>query len=144
LPVCQIPTREPVERRDNPDVPESNAEIIRRGFEAASRGDIDAIAALLDKDVYWGAPGGGGCENRKQTLRWMSEGIARGVNVEVVDTRELPDGRVLVVLQRTGPPDGESEPPEPHAQLVSFRDGKVTEMLVYPTPDEALGAAGAV
>jgi hypothetical protein len=27
-------------------------------------------------------------------------------------------------------------------ELVTFRDGKVTEMVVYPTVDEALVAAG--
>ena len=122
---------------------ESNAEIVRRGFEDASRGDVDEVAALLDEDVYWGAPGGGGCQDRRQALRWMSAGISRGVNVEVVETRELPDGRVLVVLQRTTPFADERELPEPHAQIVSFRDGKISEMLVYPTAGEALATAGA-
>ncbi len=124
-------------------MPESNAESVRLGFEAAARGEVDAVAALLDEHVYWGAPGHeNGCQNRDQALRWMSEGISRGINVDVVETRELSDGRVLVVLQRNIPRDGESEPPAPHAQIVSFRDGKITEMLVYPTADEALGAAG--
>ena len=122
---------------------ESNAEIVRRGFEAAARGDVDTVAALLDENVYWGAPGHeGGCQNREQALRWMSEGIARGIHVDVVEARELTDGRVLLVLQRATPRDGESEPPDPHGQIVSFRDGKITEMVVYPTAEEALGAAG--
>ena len=120
---------------------ESNAEIVWRGFEAAARGDVDAVAALLDEQVYWGAPGGGGCRDRKQALRWMSEGIARGADVSVLEARDLPGGRVLVLLQRNVPHDGESEPPAPHGQIVSFQDGKITEMLVYPTAEEALGAA---
>ena len=32
---------------------ESNATLARAGFEAAQRGDLDAIAALLDPDVKW-------------------------------------------------------------------------------------------
>jgi ketosteroid isomerase-like protein len=120
----------------------SNAELVRSGFEAASRGDIAAVAALLDDNVYWGADGGGGCENRKQALRWMREGIARGVHVDLLETRELSDGRVLLLLQRTAPREGESERPDAHGQIVSFRDGKITQMLVYPTAEEALSAAG--
>jgi ketosteroid isomerase-like protein len=123
-------------------VSESNAEIVRRGFEAAARGDVDAVAALLDESVYWGAPDrASGCQNRRQALRWMSEGIARGVHVNVVEARDLDDGRVLLSLQRTIPHEGESELPEPHGQIVSFRNGKITEMLVYPTAEEARSAA---
>ena len=123
-------------------MPESNAETVRRGFEAAARGDVDAVAALLDENVYWGAPDReSGCQNRHQALRWMSEGLARGINVNVVEARELDDGRVLLSLQRTIPHDGEGELPEPHGQIVSLRDGKITEMLVYPTAAEARSAA---
>jgi ketosteroid isomerase-like protein len=120
----------------------SNLELVRSGFEAASRGDIDAIAGLLDDDVYWGADGGGGCENRQQALRWMREAVARGVHVDLLEARELPDERVLLVLQRTALRDGEAEPPDPHGQILSFRDGKITRMVVYPTAEEALSAAG--
>ena len=119
----------------------SNLELVRGGFKAASRGDIDAVAALLDDNVYWGADGGGGCQNRRQALQWMREGIARGVRVNLLEARELPDGRVLLLLQRTTPREGETELPDPHGQILSFRDGKITQMLVYPTAVEALSAA---
>ena len=65
-------------------MPRGDADIVHKGFAAASRGDVDAVAALLAEDVYWGAEGGGGCHNREQTLRWMREGFARGIRVEVV------------------------------------------------------------
>ena len=126
---------------DNPIMGESNVELVRRGFEAAARGDLDAVAALLDEDVYWGAEGGSGCHDREQALRWMGQAIARGVTVSPLETRELPDGRMLIVLQRSGSDEG--EPESPHAQLVSFSGGKISEILVYPTPEDALSAAGA-
>ena len=122
---------------------ESNVELVRAGFEAAARGDLTAIEALLDENVYWGNPEGGGCRNREQALEWMSVPIANGVQVCVLDARELEDGRILVVLQRNVPREGETEPPPPHAQLVRFRDGKAVEMLVYPDVDEAVAAAAA-
>ncbi len=37
---------------------------------------------------------------------------------------------------------GWGEQPEPHGELVTVRDGKVTEMVAYPNVDEALVAAG--
>ena len=126
---------------DNRIMGESNVELVRRGFEAAARGDLDAVAALLDEDVYWGAEGGGGCHDRKQALRWMRQAIAGGLTVAPLEARELPDGRMLIVLQRSG--SDEAEPAPPHAQLVSFRDGKISEILVYPTAEDALSAAGA-
>jgi ketosteroid isomerase-like protein len=35
------------------------------------------------------------------------------------------------------------ELPSPHGQILTFRDGKIAEMVVYPTAEEALGAARA-
>lgn len=120
-------------------------ELVRSGFEAASRGDVDSISALLSPDVHWHGAGDdeGGCRNRKQALRWMREGLERGVRVELLEARELPGDRVLLVLQRQ--PDEESEPgdaPAPHGQIVTFRDGRIADMAVYPTADEAIAAAG--
>lgn len=119
------------------------ADRVRSGFDAASRGDLDSIAALLSPDVSWHGAGDdqGGCRNREQTLRWMREAIDRGIGVELLDARELPGDRVLVVLQRN-PDPGSAETPEPHAQIVSFREGLITEMVVYPTAGEAFAAVG--
>lgn len=123
---------------------DGNLELVRRGYGAAKRFDADAITALLAPDVRWHAAGddGGGCQNRDQALRWMREGIARGIQVDLVDARQLPDGRVLVVLQRNIPHEGETELPPPHGQIVTLRDGKIIDMAVYPTADEAAAAAG--
>lgn len=122
-------------------------ELVRNGYEAAARGDLDAIAAMLSQDVRWHAAGDehGGCQNRDQTLRWMHEGLGRGVRVDLLEARALEDDRVLVLLQRKGPRkvDKSGEPPPPHGQIVRFRDGLIAEMVTYPSTDEALAAAGA-
>ncbi|HEY1590291.1 MAG TPA: nuclear transport factor 2 family protein [Solirubrobacteraceae bacterium] len=117
--------------------------LVRGGFEAASRGDVDAIAGMLAPDVRWHGAGDdtGGCQNRKQALRWMREAIERGVAVELLDARELSGDRVALVLRRR-PSSDDPEPPRPHGEIISFRDGLITEMVVYPTVEEALAAAG--
>ncbi len=122
---------------------EDLVELVRGGFEAASRGDVDTIAGMLSPDVRWHGAGDetGGCQNRKQTLRWMREAIERGIQIELLDARELAGDRVALVLRRR-PTADDPEAPEPHGEIISFRDGLITEMVVYPTAEEALAAGG--
>lgn len=121
-------------------------ETVRGAFAAALRGDTEAIRDLLAEDVRWHAAGddGGGCQNRAQALVWMGETIARGVHVELLDVRALDDQRVLVLLQRNLRRDGDptAEPPSPHGQIVTFRDDKVSEIVVYASDEDAVSAAG--
>jgi len=121
-------------------VTQSNAELARRGYQAIMRGDLDAIRELLDPDVKWhGGDPSDGCQNRKQTLEWMRQnwlrrGAPPGELVEMLDAGD----KVVVIMRRTGD-DGE---PELVANLTTFRDGKVVEMVHYPNPDDARAAAG--
>jgi hypothetical protein len=88
-----------------------NVNLVRRAWEAALAGDVDAVAGLLAEGVRWHAAGDadGGCQNRTQALRWMRAAIERGAAARVLELRELDERRVLVVLERAGAP-------EPHAQ----------------------------
>ena len=120
---------------------ETNAELARRGWEAALHGDLDAISGFLDPQVKWhgGDPTGpGACRNRDQALQFMREARARRLLPELVDVRDARD-KVVVILRR---PAGENEEPSLVANLTSFRDGKVVEMVHYEDPDDALMAAG--
>jgi hypothetical protein len=48
-----------------------------------------------------------------------------------------------VLLQRNVlPGDPSGERPSPHGQILTLRDGKIAEMVVYPTAEAAVGAAG--
>jgi len=40
------------------------------------------------------------------------------------------------------PPPGWERSPEPHGELITVRDGRIAEMVVYPTVEDALAAAG--
>ena len=120
---------------------ETNAELARRGFEAALRGDIDALREFLDPDVKWhgGDPSAvGSCQNRGQALRFMRKAVGRRRVVELVDVIEA--GESVVVVMR--PPSTGREPGQLSANLTRFRDGKAVEIVHYPSPSEACAAAG--
>ncbi len=116
---------------------QSNVEIARRGFEAAMRGDLDAIGELLDPEVKWhgGDPSAeGACGNREEALAFMRRARSRNPMGELVDVIDAGD-RVVVVIRP-------HERAELRANLTTFRDGKVIEMIAYETPEDALTAAG--
>lgn len=116
---------------------DTNVELARRGFEAALRGDFDAIEALLDPEVKWhGGDPASGCIARDQALAFMRQSEAlRSGKVELIDVVAAGDDQVVVILR---PPSG-----PPVANLATFSHGKVVEMVHYPNPDDALkNAAG--
>jgi ketosteroid isomerase-like protein len=121
---------------------ESNVELARRGFAAAVRGDLAAIGELLDPEVRWhgGDPdAAGACRNRDQALTLMRRSQASGDGrFELVDIVDAGD-KVVVILR---PPSEDADPAAPVANLATFRDGKVVEMVHYPSPAAALAAAG--
>jgi ketosteroid isomerase-like protein len=119
----------------------SNAEQARRGWEAVQRGDFDVITEMLDPDVKWhgGDPSAAGaCQNRNQAVAFMKAAWAARPQAQLVDVREAGDKVVLVLRRGTN----DAGQPELVANLTSFRDGKVVEMVHYEDPEDALAAAG--
>jgi ketosteroid isomerase-like protein len=119
----------------------TNAELARRGWEAALRGDFEVVAEILDPAVRWhgGDPHSpGSCQNRDQALAFMARGRADRPLPELVELREAGD-KVVMILRRKVSDHGQSELV---ANLTSFRRGKVVEMVHYEDPGEALAAAG--
>lgn len=116
-----------------------NVELARRGYQAVLQGDVDAIAGVLHPDVKWhgGDPQAeGACRNRTEALEFMRAARRRGPIGELVDVVDAGDQ--IVVIMR---PRGQDELV---ANLTTFRDGKVVEMVHYPDPADALAAAGVV
>jgi ketosteroid isomerase-like protein len=122
-------------------VAESNTDRARRGFEAALRGDLDALAELLDPQVRWhgGDPtASGSCRNRAEALAFLSRSqLLHAGDTALVDAVGIAD-KVVLILRR--PPRGHRAGSEV-ANLATFRDGKVIEMVHYPDPADALAAA---
>lgn len=121
---------------------ESNVQMARRGFDAMLCGDLKVVAEMLDPDVKWhGGDPSSGCQNRAETLEFMRQALARrGPDIELVDIVDAGD-KVVVIMRPQDPEHQGDEPPSPVANLTTFRDGKVVEMVAYPDPEEALEAA---
>lgn len=121
----------------------SDVVLLRRAWEAFAHGDVEAATAVLDAQVRWYGAGDDehdGCRNRGEALAFIQRALADGVTAEAIDFRDAGD-RVVVVLQTHQPPEW-GDQPTPHGEVVTMRDGKVVEMVVYPTVHEALAAAG--
>ena len=120
---------------------ESNVELARRGYEAALRGDLDALGRLLDPAVRWhgGDPHApGACKNKEEALQFMRKAWLRQGPGELVDL--VGAGEKVVVIMR--PRSDRQGPAALSANITTFRGGKVVEMVHYPDPQEALRAAG--
>jgi ketosteroid isomerase-like protein len=119
---------------------ESNVELARRGYEAALRGDLDALRQFLDPEVKWhgGDPSApAACHNREQALDFMRQARSRRGIGELVDV--IAAGDKVVVILRPVSLDGDQAALS--ANLTTFRDGKAVEMVHYPSPEDALAAA---
>ena len=96
---------------------------------------------MLAPDVKWhgGDPTAeGSCQNRTQALDFMRRAIEARAIGELVDVIDSGD-KVVVILR---PAAASAEPGSLVANVTTFRDGKVVEMVHYADPDEALAAVG--
>lgn len=139
--ICGMRAGVPQIRGTMSRVDESNAALARRGWEAALRGDLAAVAGMLDPDVKWhggGPSDGAACHNREEALRFMRLARTRQPLPTLVTLRASGD-KVVLILERPG---CEGQVATRVANLTTFRDGKVVEMVHYEDPADALAAAG--
>ena len=118
----------------------TNVELARRGYQAAMRGDLDAVREFLHPDVKWhgGDPSDpGACRHREEAIEFMRRALSRQPLGELVDVIDAGD-RVVVVMRAAA---DSSDPSALSANLTTFRDGKAIEMVHYPDPEDALAAA---
>jgi len=122
----------------------SDVEVLRRAWEAFARGDVEAATEALDPEVRWyaaGEPDGeGACHHREDAAAFLRRALADGLTAELLDIRVAGE-RLVAVIHTHAPPEWERSP-DPHGELITVRDGRITEMVIYPTVEAALAAAG--
>lgn len=126
----------------------TNTDLVRSGYEALIRGDLDAIARVVAPDVNWRGwdDPSGDCHNRDEALEVMQMRVSQHAIGELKEVSEIDDARVLVITALS--PDSEVSPEvlglaqghDEMANVVTIRDGTVVEMLDYKTKADALKA----
>jgi ketosteroid isomerase-like protein len=119
-----------------------NVEIVREGFEAFKRGDLDQAFSALDEGVRWdGVPGVEPCRTRDEVEETLRSNYEAGPQSEADEFIDAGDS-VVIGFRVTG------EVPEPYQGrdriyvLCALRHGKVSLMHDYLDRSEALEAAG--
>jgi ketosteroid isomerase-like protein len=121
-----------------------SAELIERarpGLEAWQRGDVDALAPLLDPEVEltWWEPGEWDCHGREAVLTLLRKRSSEGAGdakIELIDA-----GTDAIIATRvTTVPDGPAAGLRP-ATLITFRAGMVIAMHQFRDRNDALSAA---
>jgi len=85
-----------------PDMAAGDVELLRRGWEAFARGDVEAATDVLHPQVRWYGAGAeapdDGCHSRDEALAFIRQALADGVTAEAFDFRDAGD-RVVVLVQ---------------------------------------------
>ena len=129
-------------------MPESNVERLRRGYEALSRGDYEAVRELLDPTILLrdrpevpDARSYRGYEGMLTTLRDTSDSFEDFRH----DPRQFFENgdRIVAVLDMTGRGRASGVPvAERIAHLWTLRDGLAIELRAFTDPADALEEAG--
>jgi len=121
-----------------------DADLLRRAWAAFARGDVASATEALDAQVQWyaaGEPDGdGACHSREDAAAFIHRALAEGLTAELLDVRDAGD-RLVAIIHTHAPPEWERSP-EPHGEVVTVRAGKIVEMVIYATVEDALVAAG--
>ena len=127
---------------------QENVEIIRRAYEAGSRGDWDAGFRDAHPDcelTFEAGPQAGTHRGREEIVAVLAD-LTAGFDawiVEPLEFAESGDQVVVVVKNRLRPKGGTGGEFEYRNGFIwTIRDGRILSVVGYPNPEAALEAAG--
>jgi ketosteroid isomerase-like protein len=129
---------------------EENVALVRRAFDAYTRGDIDAVLALCDEDILvTQAEEVPGVPPQQRGHAGVLEAFGiwpeqwDDFQVEIKEILADPGDQVVVATRQSG--RGKQSGVEVEAEftfLFAIRDGKITEWRIFVHESQALAAAG--
>ncbi|MGH2925747.1 MAG: nuclear transport factor 2 family protein [Solirubrobacterales bacterium] len=126
-------------------MPEENLDLIRAGFAAHNRGDLDALVELYDPDVVFETLLLG-THRGNEAIRLIFEENQKtlsGYDVEPVELIEAGDQVVAVArVTGVGPVSQMSMDGGTFAFLFTVKDGRIVREQAFRNRDEAMEAAG--
>ena len=125
-----------------------NVDLLRRGYEAYSSGDMDTINQLFADDIVWHVPGrsaiGGDYRGPEEVLAFFGKLQERTGGTFALELHDVlaGDDHVVVLARTTAERNGERRTFDV-AHVWHVRDGKATEFWALSTDqyagDEFLG-----
>jgi ketosteroid isomerase-like protein len=113
-----------------------NARLIRQGYAAFARGDLEAIRELMADDVVWHEPGrspiAGDYKGPDGVLTFVRDLRARSENTFTVDLIDVvPSAERVIVLQEESATRKDRQLDVASAVDFEIHHGKITEVTVY-------------
>ena len=110
-------------------------DLVQRGLDAWTRGDLDALEAVLDPDVTlgWIEPGEWDCAGREQVMQLLRERAAEGRTNDPRRVERVDEHTIVVSPEQPGPYGAATT-------RIRIAQGKVVAMRQYATRDQALAA----
>jgi len=127
---------------------QQNVQIVRRIYDALNREDSDAVFRNThpDFEVTFKEGPRGGTHRGRDALQGVADDLRAGFRssiFEPMDFFESGDQVVVVVNNRLRPKGGTAgEFAYRNASVFTIRNGEVVSVVGYPTPEDALEAAG--
>jgi uncharacterized protein len=128
---------------------QENVELVRAGFEAFARGDIESVLRMCDEDILVTQPSempdaaplprghAGVLEN---IAAWPDQWD--DYRIEILRTVDVAE-HVVATVQQTGRGKSTGVPVETQATMVfAIRKGKIAEWRIFLHEDKALEAVG--
>lgn len=122
-----------------------NGELIREGYEAFAKGDMDTIAGLFDDDIQWHAAGtsviSGDFKGKAEVFGLFGRllELTEGTFSQEIHAILADDDHVVVIS------DSHQDKPKPFSGQTVFiwhvRDGKAVECWAVPADQAAAAAA---
>jgi uncharacterized protein len=108
---------------------EQNIEVVKKGYEAFTAGDIETLMSLLDDNIEWVQPGQSAVSGTYHGKSELSEYISRLAekSTTVNPHRFMADGDTVIVLSETTSGGETSQ----DADVFTLRDGKLVRAQVY-------------
>ena len=125
-----------------------NVEIVRSGYQAWNRGDLDHIGRVTDEAFEWReaseVPGAGTRRGRAEFDRYLRsfEHFWREFEFEPIEIRDAGDRVLAEVIERGRSASSDIEVSQHFIHVWTLREGKVVRLEGFYDKAAALEAAG--
>jgi uncharacterized protein len=111
------------------DQEQNNIELVKKGYEAFSAGDVDTVMSLFDDNIEWVQPGdsaiSGTYHGKAELGEYLSRLAEKSVTVKL--NRLIADGDTVVALTEVAVGNERGQ----DADVFTLRDGKTVQVQVH-------------